>query len=349
MSILRAIRVLGLRRFLLMSRGYRLAWHDALRGYFTTHVVQVLLSTGFFEEMTRAGHVQPAAFAAQRGLDPDILATCCESLYAARILERHDQAFTLSRRGRILIEVGRGWFVGVYGYRAVYANLEAMLRGTRQYGQEIHRDPVAVARGSCEAESWVHFPLALKAIRRAGHQRVLDLGCGDGTFLTMLCEACPSCVGYGIDHHPSVVKEARQRVLQAGCGDRVEIAEADLRRLGTLPPAFREVDLVTIFLVLHEMLWTGEEEVVQTLKQMRHDLPSVPILIVEIIRPSVEAMRRRPGMMVQYLIQHELSRQKLIRRDQWRNLFTAAGFGAVEEDYYDFARTAVFLLHESSP
>jgi hypothetical protein len=51
------------------------------------------------------------------------------------------------------------------------------------------------------------------------------------------------------------------------------------------------------------------------------------LIVFEVIRPSVEEMRKRPGMAIHYALQHDLSHQKLI----WSRVDAAvrkAGFRA---------------------
>jgi hypothetical protein len=55
-------------------------------------------------------------------------------------------------------------------------------------------------------------------------------------------------------------------------------------------------------------------------------------------------MRERPGPAIEYFLFHDLSNQRPVGRDTWHNIFRAAGFANVEEDYTAFARTSVFTL-----
>lgn len=335
---------LGPRRLLRLSKGYRLGWMGAIQGYFTTRTIQALLNIGFFDALHAQIRVDVSSFARANNVDHDILQTLCNSLYALRILDRDGQTYQLTPKGQTLIEVGRGWFNAVYGYGQVYDRLEDLLNKRAVYGKDIQRRAVISARGSCEMESWVHFPVAIDLIRREGWRTVLDLGCGDATFLRHLCRDLKGARGFGIDRDPDVLEDARDATAKSGLSDRIQLALADFTDLDAAPAAFREVDVITTILVLHELLWDGPETVTKALRHIRIQFPAVPIVIVEVIRPTDEAMRRRPGMMVQYLVQHDLSHQRLIDRSRWREIFAAAGYHDVNETYYDFARMAVFTL-----
>jgi SAM-dependent methyltransferase len=65
--------------------------------------------------------------------------------------------------------------------------------------------------------SWSHrsrFELGLRLARELGGRRVLDYGCGDGTFLAMLAEADGASSGRqctGAELKPSIVEDCRKR------------------------------------------------------------------------------------------------------------------------------------------
>ena len=45
-----------------------------------------------------------------------------------------------------------------------------------------------------------------------------------------------------------------------------------------------------------------------------------------------------------YLVQHELSHQRLMSMDAWRELFARAGYGIAQERYFGVARSALWVL-----
>jgi len=69
----------------------------------------------------------------------------------------------------------------------------------------------------------------LRVIRfhRPAPGRVLDLGTGDGIFLTTLLEAFPTASGVAVDFSPLMLEQARQKL--AKFGQRAAVVEADLQ------------------------------------------------------------------------------------------------------------------------
>jgi len=343
-ELLKTLRVLGPRRAWRLWRGYRLGWVQTIAPFYTTRTLQTLLNVGFFDELQRDGSIDVARFAEAHGLDGQILQSLVDSLYALSILDKRGTSYVLDDKGRVLIEVARGWFDGVYGYEGVYHSLEPLLRKEIVYGRDIYRRPDFVAKGSGEAENWIYFPLAIDLLTQNKRQRVLDLGCGDGTFLRRLCAANPSIRGFGIDVSPAAIADGNKLVAQAGLQDRIQLAVLDINALDKTPAELKDIDAATVFFVLHEILYQSKDALMRLLRSYRAIFPGVPLTVFEVDRPTPEAMRRRPGMAVQYILQHDLSHQKLVSRPEWRALFQEAGFKSIEERNLSFARSVIFTL-----
>ena len=343
-QLLKAIQILGLRHLLKLNRAKCLAWDEIISGFYTTRTIQALFNVGFFDEMRKKGTVSIKSFATSKNLDKGILRSLCDSLVSLSILKKNGLGYLLDSKGELLVEVAPGWFYGSYGYEEVFHFLEALLKKEKAYGKDVERRPDFVARGSGEIEAKIDFPLAIDIITKGGFKKVLDLGCGEGTFLRELCKSNKEVTGHGVDLAPESIVQGRERVLQDGLQDRIQLAVLDISKMEKVPEYLQDIDAATIFFVLHEILYHGSDSVVETLQSFRNIFPGVPLIIFEAIRPSPEELRKKPGMAVQYLLQHEITQQKLARREEWKELFKKAGFSSIEERYLRFARTSIFTV-----
>jgi SAM-dependent methyltransferase len=343
-ELLKTIRTIGWKQAWSLYRAYRLGWMEIISGYFTTRTLQALFTVGFFDEMQAKGRVNLDAFAAERNLDRDILQSLCDSLFALSILRKDGIVYALEPKGRLLAEVARGWFEGVYGYEGVYHELEALLRKEKVFGRDIVRRGDYVARGSGEIEKWVFFPLVAEVVKRNHYRNVLDLGCGEGTFLRSLCQMDPEVHAYGVDLAPDAIAQGIETTRAAGLETRVELFVEDIAGLEKFAARVPRIDMATVFFVLHEVLYRGVDATVEFLQGFRRAFPGVPLVVFEVLRPTPEELRKRPGMAVQYVMQHDLTHQKLVGRDEWRAIFRQAGFSKVEERLLSFSRTAMFTV-----
>jgi hypothetical protein len=141
-ELVRASRVVGWRRLLELRRAQKQVWPPLINGFVLTRTVQALLNVGFFDELQQRGTVNIDAFAAAQGLDGEILRPLCEALYASRILDRGEAAYSLTRQGRTMVTTGRGWFDGVYGYEPVYTGSRSCCARRRCTAWTFHGSPI---------------------------------------------------------------------------------------------------------------------------------------------------------------------------------------------------------------
>ena len=170
------------------------------------------------------------------------------------------------------------------------------------------------------------------------------MGCGRGAFLTYLCQGSPEITGYGIDVVPEMIAAARENTGKAGLEDRIRFSVADARQLTASAPSLNGIDAAVTFFLLHEILFSGEDALIEFLTHFRSSCPGVPMIAVEAIRPTPEQMRRKPGMAIQYFLHHDLSNQKPVSREKWKDLFARATCKVVEERYLRFAGASIITI-----
>ena len=112
----------------------------------------------------------------------------------------------------------------------------------------------------------------------------------------------------------------------------------------TLPDPLRTIDAAITFFVLHELLFSGADAVIELLRGFRTAFPGVPLIVFEVVRPTPEEMRKRPGMAIYYFLYHDITHQKPVSGEEWKELFDKAGFSVIEERRLRFARTAIFTI-----
>jgi len=96
--------------------------------------------------------------------------------------------------------------------------------------------------------------------------------------------------------------------------------------------------------VLHELLFFGEDVLLDFLRDFRRLFPGAPLIAFEAVRPTAEEMRRHPGISIYYFLYHDLTQQKPVDANTWKHLFRRAGFASIEERQLDFANAAIYIL-----
>ncbi|HEU4760665.1 MAG TPA: methyltransferase domain-containing protein [Dehalococcoidia bacterium] len=343
-GLLRLARVLGPGHLLRLRQARRVGGEELIRGFFATPTLIALLNAGLFDELERAGRVDVDSFAAQRQLRPEVLRPLCDYLYAMAVLDRAGRDYSLAQKGKLLVQVVKGSLYSAGAYAPVFHNLEALLRGEKQYGNGVQRDTALAARGSGEAGKLFIFPMVRDQIRRNGITTVLDLGCGDATFLIGLCGSNAAVSAYGVDISAEAIADGERNVREAKLDGRVGLFVEDMFQAPAMAGKVPGVQAATAFFVFHEFMATQRQRVLAFLGQFRQAFPGVPLIISESARHTPEELRRRPGPLMEFQLVHELSGQRPLSREDWKELFQEAGFTSVEEDYIPLVRIAIYTV-----
>ena len=342
-GFLRALRVLG-PTHLCRLRKARALGTPLERGFFATRVIQCLFNVGFLDQVSERGVVDLSTFARQNNLDPRILRLLCDYLYALNFLEKDGDRFLPGKNAEILIEILRGSFDSIYAYEDLFHNLEALLRKEKAYGREVKRREEFVGKGSGQSARLLPFPMATDLIKRNGFSKVLDLGCGDAEFLISLCKGNIGFRGYGVDLSQEMAALAGRRLLKEGLEDRIEIRVGDIFRLKEIREKVGMPDVATSFFVLHEFLWNGRQAVIDLLRQFREVFPGVSLIACEITQLQPEDFRKKPSLILEHHLFHDLSQQGLMPRKEWKRIFSEAGLRLKEEYRVDFSEMSIFHL-----
>ncbi|HSM87303.1 MAG TPA: class I SAM-dependent methyltransferase [Candidatus Limnocylindrales bacterium] len=346
-SALRTVQRLGPGPLRAMRKARQQGWEALISPHFMTRVIQTLYRVGFFDAIAKQNKVNAETFASEHNLDLPLLIGLCDALYERKFLAKDGSSYSIAPHGQFLLETDlvRGWFELAYGYENVLNQMEPLLRKEVVYGKDLVREGRAVAVGSGLASMGFYFPLVADIVKRAGYRRVLDIGCGDGTFLRDLCARIPSLECVGVDLSPAAVEAGNEQLAVTGLDRRIRLYAGDAMEIGKLKNELKGVDSAATFFVLHELCHQKENpRAAQFLSAFRETLPGVPFHIVETIRPTPREMFERPGPAVEYFLFHDLSLQKPIGRAEWKQLFRRVGFDQMEEEYITFARTSIFTV-----
>lgn len=115
-------------------------------------------------------------------------------------------------------------------------------------------------------------------------QRVLDVGCGTGTLLSMIAERHPDALLAGVDPDPQVLQRAQRKIAQTGHSVAFRQGSAT-----ALPYAAESFDLVVSSLVFHH-LTCGEK--LQAMREIHRVLaPGGELHLGDFGEPDTRAMR----------------------------------------------------------
>jgi SAM-dependent methyltransferase len=176
---------------------------------------RALLETGLIDGLAAADGPRPAAdLAGDLGLtDVDLTRSLLELGEAYGLVHHAPSGWTLSRRGRSLAgdATGRAMVEGLGGYHLeLYRDLPDQLRGGPGR-DDLDRHAELIARVSSALVPFVRDAV-VAAVQERRPQRVLDLGCGEGEYLSAMLAESVSARGVGLEADARVAGIARDRL-----------------------------------------------------------------------------------------------------------------------------------------
>ncbi|WP_328428162.1 2-ketoarginine methyltransferase [Streptomyces sp. NBC_00443] len=315
-----------------MDEGFELRLIEALqpvRGFALAQGIYHLFSSGLYERIADGPQsVQEVAAA----LELDAARTSGFLRYLA-----NENYVTLRGDTVALTEKGRGlgpyrpWYeLLVGGYAETFQQVTHVLRG-KGYAS---RDGRLVGIGSCGISAYDALPLVreLMSDLPATPDSIVDLGCGDGTFLADLVGDSGTVTGIGVDPYaPEESSAAGLDFVRSGATDYVRntvASDAEPDSSGLCLAAF----------LLQEILeQEGRSAVVELVRAaLRH---SGHLAVVEVDHRPADPQVMQHGLGLAYYnpyyLLHVLTEQRLETDQFWQDLFREAGASVVSRRVVD--------------
>jgi demethylspheroidene O-methyltransferase len=236
---------------------------DLVAGFVYSQVLLACVRLGLFERL-EAGPRAPEELARDTGLS---LAAALRLLEAAAALDlvsrREGGRFGLGSLGAAMLH-NPGITAMIEHHGLLYEDLAdpvALLRegpgGTRlgrywAYASAAPEDPLQAAQVAeytalMSASQTLVAQEVIDAYPFRRHRRLLDVGGGDGTFVSAVAAAAPD-LEIGLFDLPAVAGHARRKLAAAGLGARVAVHAGSF----TTDPLPRGADIVTLVRVVHD-------------------------------------------------------------------------------------------------
>jgi hypothetical protein len=307
-----------------------------LRGSFSSPTIAALAELGLIERML-AGPFRVEDFPI--AVDKRVLSSVFLYLHSLNLLkEMPEGRYDLTDEGRTALK-RNGAFLLLFSYRGYFENLAGLLTGDSE-AVTVDRRHNVLGSGSLHSKKF--FPAVWGMFNGAHPSALIDVGCGDGQFLTNACTEWPDVSIAAVDLSPIAVETTLKQLETFGRKDIVGIVESGVKVaewIAHLPGALKAKSplVLSLWFVVHEFSGGDPKTVIRFFREVRSALPKADIILGEInaLPPELLAEHHESSIMPELLFFHELSRQGVLKWETWHQVLDEIPYSLIGERQFD--------------
>jgi hypothetical protein len=188
-----------------------------------------------------------------------------------------------------------------------------------------------------------YFPPAVSFLKRKTKFDILiDIGCGDGHFLSTVLKEVVGKKIVAIDMSEISTERTKSNLLEeypdldltTYCCDGANVQE-----WSKLVPEDTDTSQIAIsmWFLLQEISKSNPNAVIEFLNKVRINFPKSPIIIGEMVRQSDEILQKNNhrSLIPEYLFFHEMSKQGVLPWEDYLDIIKKVGYEIVVEKLFD--------------
>ncbi|MFO1432615.1 MAG: class I SAM-dependent methyltransferase [Candidatus Competibacteraceae bacterium] len=312
-----------------------------------------LVDTGLLDDLLEQGPCSIPALAERHGFDPQRLEEFLKYLRNEGFISQTGALFGLSTKGRAFRHYHPIYTFLIGGYAETFLQIGEKLKKNSGWAT---RNWTKVSIGSSSNARYDTPPILRKLLAHVPEPRfrLLDIGCGNGSYLVDLCEAMPEIeYAYGVEPSQESCEAARTLVRAKNLQDRIQIIPRStaefLRSNADYAP-----NLLILGYILHELLpHEGREGIKQFITQFIDRFPNLNLIVMEIDdqRDAPEFLQHDYGLAFYnlYFLLHGFIDQRVMPAIFWETLFAECGLEIRAKESIDSTGwLPCYLLHRKS-
>ena len=318
---------------------------DTFNGAVATAALSAAWDIGLLDLLAEQESVDIRRFATDHDLHLATLQAILAALAAREIVAlQPDRSTAVRGAGFADAFRNKGFFYWLTrGCSELFTELTNLTMNSERADRVMNRDSGAISV-ACRSIARTFFdPVLHGMLDGISFGTVADLGCGSGDRIITLAQQRPSLRALGIDVAKGALAVSRDAVVEAGLEQRIELVEDDVLSMSPRPE-YRDVDLVTCFLMGHDF-WP-RDNCVKTLRRIRDVFPNARHLILgDTCRSTDVPGTGMPMFTLGFETVHAVMDQYLPTLDEWHSVIEAGGWKRTEERLIDLpAFSFIFRL-----
>lgn len=306
-----------------------------IRHMFLAQVIHALFEAKVFEELKGNKTHSIDMLAEHADISPYRLEGLILYLKHEGLVDISDNQTPFLTEQGLALEMAEPWYqLLVGGYGKTLLNLPAMLKDRSLYGSRVGE---FVGRGSCGISQFDALPMAKELISQIEEtpECIVDIGCGDGSYLVDLCSSFPNVKAIGIEPDESSVVVAENLIMQNNLMSRAIIRKGDLETIADLHAIPSNTVFVVAFVLQEVLEQSGRDKIIEVLRRLKKRHSGGKIVVIEVDRADRDTTKMSSelglGYYNPYFLIHRLTEQRLEPPSFWRELFSEAGWKVAQQ------------------
>ena len=310
-----------------------------VRQFVLAQALYNFMEIGIQGRIADLGSVNIETLARDLGLNRDRLRGFLQYLSNERFVCLTDEDnVSLTSKGKEISDFRPWYTLLIGGYAQTFIQLPSTLQADGPYAD---RNSSRVAAGSCGISRYDALPMTRRLLDKIPDKwrTIVDLGCGDGSYLVDLCLSIPGIRGVGLDPDPTSVEAALRTAAHYGISDRIDVRVGSANPLPDLSKEESPLCFITAFVLQELLVQSGRAAVVEMLRSAFDLYPRTYWIVVEVDhRPKDESvMTSALGLAYYnpYYLIHHITEQRLESVDFWEKLYQDAGLHVLAVEHPD--------------
>lgn len=310
-----------------------------IRGFFATPVMSALSRLGAFEIMLGKPDFTPKDFPAIR--NQALLGDTFRYLSRIGLLTEKEEggAWSLAELGKQIFQRASSFYVP-HSYHEYMEKYYGVLTGENVPKPAVDRVENVIGSGKTHLR---YFPFATSHLkRRIEFDALLDIGCGDGKFLSSVLKTVPGKAALGVDFSPVSVEITQKNLRREFPQNEVEIVCADAFDIQSWGPKVKHAAggkkiAISMWFLIHEISANDPGRITAFLKQLHAAFPEAPLMLCEIVRhdSKILAEHCKGSVMPEYLFFHDISGQGVLSWKEYNQVLQASPYEIQTERLFD--------------
>jgi SAM-dependent methyltransferase len=312
-----------------------------LRGFFSTPIISTLGRMGVLDAMGLASSFTVEDFPAIA--NKKLLETTFRYFVRIGLLEKinnQDDVFTASDLGKEIFRRANSFYVPHSYFEYMHHYQDLIHDSSNQVTCVVERLENVIGSGKTHER---YFPPIISFLKRkVDFDVIVDIGCGDGRFLSTFLKEIPDKKVVGIDLSKLSTEETSKNLrnqfpqldITMVCSDALAVpawSKEVIRAAGT------GKIVIAMWFLLHEISGNNPENLVEFFRRIHEVFPVAPVVVGEVVRQSDDVLlnNNSRSIMSEYLFFHEMSGQGILSWEGYRGVLNNIPYQLSIERLFD--------------